>query len=622
MASALLDKSKEAVTEALEKATAAMSVKEDGAAPEQGKQEKRDSTPSEDLPKCYVDELIGDDVKGDGSPELPYQSVLGAYIAKGTSSLALFVRKPEDTKAEPSTHTPAGSVASVEQAPYQPISPTAQKKAKKLYDLHLKKEAKAAELRAKEKEKAGQENKKLEEAKQIVLVEPTDGEQALRIKLRQAVQTRNRRVRIFGWVHRLRQQSGLTFIVLRDGTGYLQCVLSGKLIQTYDALTLTLESSIEITGTINALPEGKKAPDNHELSADWWRVIGKAPGGDEAVTNKISEDTSADILADNRHLVIRGETASSVLKVRSSLLQAFRRKYDDMGITEVTPPCMVQTQVEGGSTLFEFNYYGEKAYLTQSSQLYLETCLPALGDVFCVQESFRAEKSRTRRHLSEYTHLEAELAFITFEDMLVHLEEVICGALEYLLAKPGMKELIMQLNPTFVMPERPFMRLDYKDAIKYLNEHKILNRDVEDGEEPRLHVVGDDIAEAAEREMTDKINKPIFLTGFPKEIKAFYMKRIPGDEGFTESVDMLIPTVGEIVGGSMRMTGTEELLEAYSKVGIDPDPYYWYVDQRKYGTEEHGGYGLGVERLLAWLTGRYTVRECSLYPRWTGRCTP
>lgn len=291
-------------------------------------------------------------------------------------------------------------------------------------------------------------------------------------------------------------------------------------IQTYDALTLTLESSIEITGTINALPEGKTAPDNHELVADWWRVIGKAPGGDDAVTNKISEDASPDILADNRHLVIRGETASSVLKVRSALLQAFRRKYDEMGLLEVTPPCMVQTQVEGGATLFEFNYYGEKAYLTQSSQLYLETCLPSLGDVFCIQESFRAEKSKTRRHLSEYTHLEAELAFISFDDMLVHLEEVICGALEYLLAKPGMKELVQQLNPGFVMPSRPFMRLDYKDAIKYLNDHNILNKDVEEGQEPRLHVIGDDIAEAAEREMTDKINKPIFLTGFPKEIKS------------------------------------------------------------------------------------------------------
>ena len=291
-------------------------------------------------------------------------------------------------------------------------------------------------------------------------------------------------------------------------------------IETYDAKTLNLEASIEITGTIEAVKEGQTAPEGHEMIADWWKCIGSAPGGDDAISTKISADTAPDILADYRHLVIRGEIASSVLKVRAALLAAFRQKYEDLGILEVTPPCMVQTQVEGGATLFEFDYYGEKAYLTQSSQLYLETCLPALGDVFCVQESFRAEKSKTRRHLSEYTHLEAELAFITFDDLLEHLEEVICGTFDILLDNPTVAEMIHKLNPDFKRPERPFMRLDYREAIKYLQEHNILNEDVEEGQEPRPHVVGDDIAEAAERKMNDQIGKPIFLTKFPREIKA------------------------------------------------------------------------------------------------------
>jgi len=388
---------------------------------------------------------------------------------------------------------------------------------------------------------------------------------------------------------------------------------------------------------LKEVPEGKTAPGGHELVVDYWKVLGAAPGADDAFTNRLNEKSDPSILADLRHLVLRGETASSVLRLRAHLLTAFRESLTSHDLIEVTPPCLVQTQVEGGATLFKLEYYGQPAFLTQSSQLYLETCLPSLGDVFCIQESFRAENSHTRRHLSEYTHLEGELAFITFDDLMTHIETIICETVDKILAQPGPAALLKHLNPDFKPPARPFRRMSYVDAIAWLNEHGIKHeKEDADGNvvkdeagNPIMveHAVGDDIAEAAERQMTDIIGTPIFLYGFPAELKAFYMKKMPADKQqgnhvFTESCDLLMPGVGEIVGGSMRIPDAEELLAAYKREGIDPGPYYWFTDQRKYGTCEHGGYGLGVERFLAWLANRYTVRECSLYPRWPGRATP
>ena len=357
----------------------------------------------------------------------------------------------------------------------------------------------------------------------------------------------------------------------------LQCVFTGDLIKTYDAMTFTQETALEIFGEMWEVPPKQHAPDNRELHVDYFEVIGRAAGDKETISNRVSEGADQQTLLDNRHLTLRGETASAVMKVRAALLRAFRKTYEETepSCMEVTPPSMVQTQVEGGATLFEFRYYSETAYLTQSSQLYLETCLASLGNVFCVAPSFRAEKSLTRRHLSEYTHVEAELDFINFTDLLDHLEHVICSVIDIALSNPTIKSMIYQLNPEFKVPERPFMRMRYSEAITWLRDHEIPD------EEGRIHDFGSDIAEAAERKMTDIIGKPIFLTHFPVEIKAFYMKKDPEDRRVTESVDCLMPGVGEIVGGSMRMEDYDELMEAYGREGIDPKPYYWYTDQRK-----------------------------------------
>ncbi|KAI7879632.1 asparaginyl-tRNA synthetase [Lichtheimia hyalospora FSU 10163] len=548
----------------------------------------------------YVDELAGSDETGTGVESSPVKTALKA-VELGGESVKILVKKDEEG--------------------FKDISGAALKKAKKAYTELQRKLKKQEEQKKKAEEedakKAEEEAKALEKAKSIVLTEDESLPAAQKIKIRQSTESRGKRVKVSGWVHRLRVQGkDMMFVVLRDGSGYLQCVFTGKLCHTFDAITLTVESTITVHGVINELPEGKTAPGGHELVVDYWYIVGKAPGGDDAFNNKVTTDADPSYLLDNRHLVLRGETASAVMKARAEVIKAFRAHYDDRGYTEVTPPCMVQTQVEGGSTLFEFNYYGEKAYLTQSSQLYLETCLPSLGDVFCLAESYRAEKSHTRRHLSEYSHLEAEMAFLTFDEMLDALEDLVCDVIDRIMANEPTRQLIEQLNPGFKPPARPFLRMKYADAIQYLKDNDIKK---EDG---TFYEFGEDIPEAPERAMTDKINRPILLTHFPAHIKAFYMQKCPEDPRITESVDVLMPGVGEIVGGSMRMNNREELLEAYDKEGIDPSPYYWYTDQRKYGTTPHGGYGLGVERFLAWLLNRYTVRDCQLYPRFTGRCTP
>lgn len=565
----------------------------------------------------HVDTDAGvDDASADGSESKPYKSLAYAMIANIERPTTKYLSRASKTGDDPG--------AALQ---WKEPAKSAVKKATSAVDQHKKKLAKQASSAAVEEEARKQRLKNLEEARKVVIKQDPSLPEARKLRiddkkveLGEGDKT-GERVKVSGRIHRLRPQKQATFIELVDGYGHLQCIIAaGPLTQTYDALTFTQSTSLTLYGEMKKAPETAKVPDNRELHVDYYEVLGAAPTDMEALTNKVSatQDPWESDMLDQRHLVLRGDKASSVMKLRSEVDYAFRHLYKQLKIRQVSPPALVQTQVEGGSTLFGFNYYGEDSYLTQSSQLYLETVLPSMGNVYCIEKSFRAEKSLTRRHLSEYTHIEAELDFITFEDLLNHLEDMICGVVDMILADEELAGYIKQLNPGFQKPSRPFMRMKYTDAIDWLNaqDPPIPN------EEGNPHVFGDDIAEAAERKMTDTINKPIFLTHFPVEIKAFYMKKDPNDLRVTESVDVLMPNVGEIVGGSMRMEGYDELLQAFNKHGISPDPYYWYLDQRKYGTSPHGGYGLGLERFLAWLANQHTVRTCCMYPRFMGRCKP
>jgi asparaginyl-tRNA synthetase len=407
----------------------------------------------------YIDEDAGkDETTQQGTEDAPFKSIHFAYIQTKGEAKEYLTRKAAASGADEAAQAAAKK--------WKPATKSALKKAASLFEQHKKKQARELELAADRKKKEEEQQKKFEEAKKVVIEEDKSLPEAVKIKLDEVgdhiklrkadSESKGTRVRVLGRVHRVRKQKENMFIELRDGYGIMQVLLQGKLTQTYDALLLARETSMEIFGEMYEVPEGSSAPLNRELHADFYKVPShwRAAGGDDAITNRVQKDTEHATLLDLRHLTLRGDVASSVMLVRDAVEFAFNQAYKESRIRKVSPPALVQTQVEGGATLFKFDYYGADAYLTQSSQLYLETCLPSLGDVYCIEKSFRAEKSLTRRHLSEYTHVEAELDFINFNDLLDHVEHMICRVLEIIMADPVIAEKVKKLNPEFAMPER------------------------------------------------------------------------------------------------------------------------------------------------------------------------
>lgn len=413
------------------------------------------------------------------------------------------------------------------------------------------------------------------------------------------------KISTFGWIAKSSALKNFTFVELVSEFKTLKLVIPGS----HD---LTFTTTLTVYGLLKATHSAKDAH-KYELSVDKYEIY----NGLCAPSFPLNDKSEKESRLDNGHLALRLKERSLFLRVRANLLKSLRDFYFEKRYIEVTTPTMVQTQVEGGSTLFSLKYYDEPAYLTQSSQLYLETVAPVAGKTYCIMPSYRAEKSKTCRHLSEYTHVEAEIVDIVFEDLLQSIEDL----LRYSITKfyeLSLKD-ILTIHPEFKkfeLSSEPFKRITYTDAIKFLQLHNRMKSD----STPYEHM--DDISDASEKFLVKEFagNQPLFMTHFPAALKSFYMKKIEGD--LTESCDLLFPEIGETVGGSMRLDSAELLEQAFKKEGIDTKEYYWYIDMARFGPCPHGGYGLGFERLLMGLMGYSHVDDATLYPRKVNRCKP
>ncbi|MEM3650412.1 MAG: asparagine--tRNA ligase [Candidatus Jordarchaeaceae archaeon] len=395
----------------------------------------------------------------------------------------------------------------------------------------------------------------------------------------------------------------MLFLVVRDGTGFIQVVLRDT-VKGYDEVSKSYrEAAVIITGNVI---EDKRSPYGYEIRAESVKVISPSQ---PTIEEELQPDSSVDVLLDKRHLVIRGEKASAVLRYTDKLLRYIREFCVERGLTEVVPPIITKAACEGGATLFPVKYFDETAYLTQSSQLYLEAVLPALGNVYCIQKSFRAEQHRTRRHLLEYYHFEPELAFIDFEDLIRFAEENIIHIVKRTLEE-DYKILELFGVEDLEVPKQPFRRLTYAEALEFFKSRGVVI-------EP-----GMDIEESKERMLVDHFGEPVFLTEFPAEQKAFYFKRKESDESVALAVDLLVPTVGEIIGGGMREDDYDKIILRLREIKANLDDYRWYTDFRKYGSVPHGGYGLGIERTVEWILRLEHIRDATLFPRFVNRLLP
>jgi len=415
-------------------------------------------------------------------------------------------------------------------------------------------------------------------------------------------------VTIRGWVYRKRELRDKIFLVIRDGSGIIQTVVDKSNQQVAGvASKLNIESSVVLTGTVRREPRAPGGSEIHVRRIDWYYV------GEAFPINEDAAKADSEYLLDVRHLWIRSRRMWAVLRVRHTVFGAIHEFFRSRGYYEVQGPMFVSAAVEGGATLFPVKYFDrEGVYLTQSSQFYLEVMIYALEKVYTIAPSFRAEPSRTRRHLTEFWHAEAEEAWLQFDGLLNLLEDLITHVVDKVLEER--QDELKLLNRDVKVLENvkpPFYRVSYDEAIGILQGKGLKIR------------WGDDIGADEERVLTLQFDKPILLHHFPEQVKAFYHRNDPAKPETTLSVDVLAPEgYGEVIGGGERIYDYEELLSKIKRFGLRPEDYDWYLDLRRFGSVPHAGFGLGIDRLVMWICGLDHIRDAVPFPRDIRRIKP
>lgn len=420
-------------------------------------------------------------------------------------------------------------------------------------------------------------------------------------------------VTVRGWLYNVRSSGKIIFPIVRDGTGLLQCIVfKGNVApEVFErAKSLTQESSLEVTGMVRKVPDGKTAPGGYELDVQELSLFQAVPV--EQPFPITPKEHGIEFLMDQRHLWIRSLRQHAILKVRHEIVRAVRNFFDDRGFTLVDTPIFTPAACEGTTTLFEVAYFDEKAYLTQSGQLYNEATAAAFGKVYCFGPTFRAEKSKTRRHLTEFWMVEPEVAFATLDDIMRLAEEFITFVVKSVLKNRRAElETLERDISKLEKIEPPFPRMPYDEAVKTLNAQ---------GSEIEW---GGDFGGGDETILSQQFDRPLMVHRYPAQVKAFYMEPDPARPELALCVDVLAPEgYGEIIGGGQRASSLELLNHRIKEHGLPPEAFDWYLDLRRYGTFPHAGFGMGIERAVAWICGLEHVRETIPFPRMLYRLKP